>query len=75
MQIQDVLEAPARCPCGNARDSKYAVPEREYTTLGAAYLLWGGTAIPTKVAFRCVKCHHVIETIRGSRNTMRSFVV
>lgn len=29
---------------------------RDYSFTGVLYLLWGGTSIPTKVSFACVKC-------------------
>ncbi len=45
-----------QCKCGTDRDSKYAYAEREYSFLGTLYLLWGGTSVPTKVTFLCVKC-------------------
>ena len=44
------------CRCGTDRRSKYSVVDREYSFLGMLYLLWGGTSVPVKVAFRCVKC-------------------
>jgi hypothetical protein len=55
------------CKCGTDRRSKYSVVNRDYTFLGLLYLLWGGTAIPSKVAFRCVKCGALFEstTSRG----------
>ncbi len=59
-------EAPARewprCKCGTDRDSKFAVQEREYGFLGVLYLIWGGTAVPTKVSFRCVKCQRTFDS-------------
>jgi hypothetical protein len=50
------------CKCGTDRLSKYSVVNRDYTFLGLLYLLWGGTAIPSKVAFRCVKCGSLFES-------------
>ena len=44
------------CRCGTDRDSKYAYTGREYSFFGTLYLLWGGTSVPTKVTFTCVKC-------------------
>jgi hypothetical protein len=51
-----VTQAPRQCKCGTTRSSKFAVKEREYGFFGVLYLLWGGTSVPTKVSFRCVKC-------------------
>jgi hypothetical protein len=75
MPDEDTAEVLPRCPCGTTRVSKYAVANREYTLLGVCYLLWGGTAVPTKVAFSCVRCGRIIDTVTGSREAMRTFVV
>jgi hypothetical protein len=48
-------EAP-RCKCGTDKGSKYAIVDRQYTFFGILYLLWGGTSVPSRVTFRCVKC-------------------
>ena len=56
-----VTETP-RCKCGTDRDSKFCVIERQYGFFGILYLVWGGTAIPIKVTFRCVKCGAVFES-------------
>jgi hypothetical protein len=53
-------DAPA-CACGTTRSSRVAIPERDYSTLGAIYLLWGGTARPTRVTFRCARCGEVFD--------------
>jgi hypothetical protein len=37
------------------------VRDREYGFFGTLYLLWGGTAVPSKVSFRCVKCGETFE--------------
>jgi hypothetical protein len=63
------------CPCGTTRESKYAIAEREYSLGGLFYLLWGGTSVPKKVTFRCVKCNKVFETVTGSRTTMFKYTV
>jgi hypothetical protein len=52
-----------QCKCGTDRNSKYAYSEREYSFFGTLYLLWGGTSVPTKVIFHCVKCG---DTFDGS---------
>lgn len=61
------LPAPAapempRCKCGTDRDSKFRIVTRDYTFMGTLYLLWGGTSVPTKVTFHCVKCGEVFDT-------------
>lgn len=52
----------AQCSCGTDRDSKFAVAHLDYTFLGTLYLLWGGTSIPSKVTFRCVRCGETFDT-------------
>jgi hypothetical protein len=54
-------ELPA-CRCGTNAESRFCVAGREYSFVRLLYLLWGGTSIPTKVSFRCVKCGEVFET-------------
>jgi hypothetical protein len=54
--------AAPSCACGTTRTSRSAVPERDYSTLGAVYLLWGGTARPTRVTFRCLHCGEVFDS-------------
>jgi hypothetical protein len=49
------------CPCGTDRDSKFSVCEREYGALAILYLVWGGTSVPRKVTWRCVKCGKVFD--------------
>ncbi len=55
-------EERPRCRCGTDRSSKFSIVDRDYTFLGTLYLLWGGTSVPSKVTFRCVKCGQTIET-------------
>jgi hypothetical protein len=70
VQERDELESPELmttrkvrcCPCGTTRDDTFAQPEREYTFLGTLYLLWGGTSVPKKVNFRCIKCQRVFDS-------------
>lgn len=50
-----------QCPCGTTRGHQHALPEREYSFFGTLYLLWGGTAVPTRVQFRCVHCGVVFD--------------
>ncbi|HEX3345246.1 MAG TPA: hypothetical protein VHS09_11770 [Polyangiaceae bacterium] len=49
------------CGCGTDSESRFCVKDREYSFLRTLYLLWGGTSVPTKVSFRCVKCGEVFE--------------
>ena len=49
------------CRCGTDRTRREATPERDYTMLGAMYALWGGTAIPSRVNFRCVHCGVIFD--------------
>ncbi len=51
-----------RCKCGTDRDSKFCIHDRDYNFLGVLYLLWGGTAVPSKVTFRCVKCGRAFDS-------------
>jgi hypothetical protein len=51
-----------RCKCGTDRTSKFSVIERQYGFFGILYLVWGGTSIPTKVTFRCVKCGSIFDS-------------
>ena len=60
-------EVLPQCRCGTNRRSKYSVAERDYSFAGLLYLLWGGTSIPTKVRFTCVKCGKVIESTTSPR--------
>jgi len=50
------------CKCGTDRDSKFCVCEREYGALGILYLVWGGTSVPKKVTWRCVKCGKTFDS-------------
>jgi len=63
----DEWEDLPQCKCGTTRRSKYSVANRDYSFVGLLYLLWGGTAIPTKVSFRCVKCGALIESSTSRR--------
>jgi hypothetical protein len=62
------------CACGTDRTMRAATPEREYSMLGTMYALWGGTAIPTRVKFRCVHCGVVFDS-DSERATMLAFVI
>lgn len=62
------------CRCGTDRDHPHASPEREYGLLGTLYLLWGGTSVPRKVAFRCLLCGEVFDEVKGRSRVMRYVV-
>jgi hypothetical protein len=62
------------CACGTDRTCREATPEREYTTLGAVYALWGGTSVPLRVSFRCVRCGVVFDS-RQDLATRRAFIM
>jgi hypothetical protein len=66
-------EVLPRCRCGTTRADKHASPECEYSTMGALYLLWGGTSIPVRVNFRCVFCGEIFDS-RTSREEMRQHI-
>jgi hypothetical protein len=55
-------EALPHCPCGTDRTSRFSVARRDYAFLGLLYLLWGGTSVPRKITFQCVKCGRVFDT-------------
>jgi hypothetical protein len=63
----DEDEELPHCKCGTTRSSKFAVVNRDYSFTGLLYLLWGGTSIPNKVSFRCVKCGDLFETSTSPR--------
>ncbi len=62
------------CKCGTDRTMREATPEREYSMWGTMYALWGGTAIPTRVKFRCVHCGVVFDS-ETDRSMMSAFVL
>jgi hypothetical protein len=61
MNEAPVAELP-HCKCGTDRNSKFSVCHREYGFLGILYLIWGGTSVPTKVSFQCVKCGRMFDS-------------
>ena len=65
------VERP-RCACGTDRTSRFATPEREYSIAGTLYLLWGGTPVPRRVRFRCVRCGQLFDesTDRAERKRL-----
>jgi hypothetical protein len=58
----DEEEDLPHCKCGTNRLSKFSVVNRDYTFLGQLYLIWGGTSVPAKVSFRCVKCGAMFDS-------------
>ena len=73
MESLSVATDLPRCRCGYDRTCREATPEREYTLAGTVYALWGGTPIPSRVSFRCVRCHVVFDSCTD-RATMRAFI-
>jgi hypothetical protein len=67
-------DAGPSCACGTTRSSRVAIPERDYSTLGAIYLLWGGTARPTRVTFRCALCGEVFDACT-KREELAAYVI
>lgn len=55
------------CACGTTRFDRHAIPECEYSFVGNLYAAWGGTAIPTRVSFRCVKCDSLFDSTTEPR--------
>jgi hypothetical protein len=74
LEEEEGLEELPTCECGTDRTCREATPEREYTTLGALYAMWGGTPVPTEVKFRCVRCHVVFDSC-SDVDTRRAFVI
>jgi hypothetical protein len=72
-EAQNVPSLPT-CKCGTDRTRREATPEREYTFMGTLYALWGGTAIPSRVNFRCVHCGVVFDG-RSDTATRRAFII
>jgi hypothetical protein len=64
MLTETETDAPPlpRCRCGTDRTCREASPEREYTLGGTLYALWGGTAVPSRVDFRCPRCGVVFDS-------------
>jgi hypothetical protein len=62
------------CRCGTDRTRREATPERDYSVLGALYVCWGGTSIPSRVSFRCVHCGVVFDR-RTDLATRKAFII
>jgi len=73
-ESHDDDDALPSCTCGTNRFSRAAIPERDYSLLGALYVFWGGTSIPTRVRFRCVHCGVFFDESRD-RADMRAFII
>jgi hypothetical protein len=61
MNEAPVSELP-QCKCGTDRTSKFSVTHRDYSFMGILYLMWGGTSVPTRVKFQCVKCGKMFDS-------------
>jgi hypothetical protein len=73
MQNQSPATDLPRCRCGYDRTCREATPERDYTTMGIVYALWGGTPVPSRVSFRCVYCGVLFDSCTD-RATRRAFI-
>lgn len=74
MANQTIQSDLPTCRCGTDRTRREATPEREYTLAGTAYALWGGTAIPARVNFRCVHCGEIFDSCTDL-TTRRAFIM
>lgn len=70
----DLTDAFPTCKCGTDRTCRAATPEREYSLLGTLYALWGGTAVPQLVRFRCVHCGDVFDSC-SDRAELRDYII
>lgn len=73
MVAQSISDLPT-CRCGTDRTQREPTPEREYTLVGTLYVLWGGTSVPSKVSFRCVRCGEVFDVCTDAA-TRRAFII
>jgi len=57
-------EAPpptACCRCGHGRDHYMVSPEGDYTFSGWFRLMFGISACPTRIRYRCRRCDQVFD--------------
>jgi hypothetical protein len=71
---QRLESALPTCKCGTDRTCREATPERDYTLGGILYALWGGTSVPSRVNFRCVRCGVVFDA-RSDVATRRAHII
>ncbi len=66
MTEQSKTEQLPQCKCGFTREdidtSVYVTAKNDYSSIGWFLILFGITATPKSVTFRCTQCSHNIET-------------
>lgn len=55
------------CRCGHTIASPAVVPEPRYSVLGTLTLIYGVTAKPKAIDYRCTRCGVVIHSARDER--------
>lgn len=62
-------EVPKRktCRCGHDRKHHMVSPEGEYTFSGYLRLMFGISARPTKVKYRCRRCDQVFDSTTSAK--------
>lgn len=50
-----------QCKCGNDRKSPLVKAEASYSAAGWLALVFGASAVPKKVVFRCSKCGEAFD--------------
>lgn len=61
------------CGCNLTIDSPEVVPDPRYTLMGTLTLIWGVTARPKAIDFRCSRCGKNIHTARDEK-TIREHI-
>lgn len=61
------------CGCNYTCQSPEIVPEPRYTLMGTLTLIWGVTARPKAIDYRCAKCGKTIHSARDEK-TIREFI-
>lgn len=59
------------CGCNATIESPTVVADPRYTLMGTLTLIWGVTAQPKAIDFRCTKCGKTIHTARDAQ-TLRA---
>jgi len=61
------------CGCNYTIESPEVVAEPQYTLMGTLTLIWGVTARPKAIHYRCAKCGKNIHTARDDK-TIREHI-
>ena len=61
MGLRMSTPAPTTCPCGHDEKSPFVRPKPQYTLWGWFLLMWGISAKPLRVTYRCDKCGGVVK--------------